>query len=177
MTSETDASSRRSPAGPQAREGLAPMPLALIGVVFVIAILMRQVVPLNTDVSWLLVVGERMLDGQHLYRDIVEINPPMAAFAYLQSLWGPVWTPLAIGLANFALAALALLAAMIARPGPELAMAEALRKLSGSALESEFQAGLPGAGLLGALGGSGESNVARMLVPVAVSIISALRKA
>jgi len=24
-----------------------------------------------------------MLDGQHLHRDIVEVNPPMAAFAYL----------------------------------------------------------------------------------------------
>jgi hypothetical protein len=24
-----------------------------------------------------------MLDGQHLNRDIVEVNPPMAAFAYL----------------------------------------------------------------------------------------------
>jgi hypothetical protein len=51
--------------------------------VFVLAILSRQVVPLNTDVSWLLVVCERMLDGQLLYRDIIEINPPMAAFAYL----------------------------------------------------------------------------------------------
>jgi len=65
------------------REGLAPMPLLLIGVVFVIAIGLRQVVPLNTDVSWLLVIGERMLDGQRLYRDIIEINPPMAPFAYL----------------------------------------------------------------------------------------------
>ena len=83
MTPEIDAVSSHSLPGSKAREGLAPMPLALIGVVFVIAILMRQVVPLNTDVSWLLVVGERMLDGQHLYRDIVEINPPMAAFAYL----------------------------------------------------------------------------------------------
>jgi hypothetical protein len=34
-------------------------------------------------VSWLLVIGERMLDGQRLYRDIIEINPPMAPFAYL----------------------------------------------------------------------------------------------
>jgi hypothetical protein len=59
------------------------MPLLLTGLVFLAAILLRQVVPLNTDVSWLLVVCERMLDGQHLYRDIVEINPPMAAFAYL----------------------------------------------------------------------------------------------
>ena len=32
------------------------MPLLLTGVVFVVAILLRQVVPLNTDVSWLLVI-------------------------------------------------------------------------------------------------------------------------
>ena len=83
MTSQFDAASLRSPSGSVAREGLAPMPLILIGVVFAIAIMLRQVVPLNTDVSWLLVIGERMLDGQRLYRDIIEINPPMAAFAYL----------------------------------------------------------------------------------------------
>ena len=83
MTSELSAASFRSPPGSAAREGLAPMPLLLTGLVFLAAILLRQVVPLNTDVSWLLVVCERMLDGQHLYRDIVEINPPMAAFAYL----------------------------------------------------------------------------------------------
>jgi hypothetical protein len=81
MTPKIDAVSRPSLLGSAQRAGLAPM--LAIGVVFVVAILMRQVVPLNTDVSWLLVVGERMLDGQHLYRDIVEINPPMAAFAYL----------------------------------------------------------------------------------------------
>jgi len=83
MTSEFSAASLRSPPGSAAREGLAPMPLLLTGLVFLTAILLRQVVPLNTDVSWLLVVCERMLDGQHLYRDIIEINPPMAAFAYL----------------------------------------------------------------------------------------------
>ena len=83
MTSEFSAASLRSPPGTAGQEGLAPMPLLLIGVVFAIAIGLRQVVPLNTDVSWLLVIGERMLDGQHLYRDIIEINPPMAAFAYL----------------------------------------------------------------------------------------------
>ncbi len=83
MTSEFSAASFRSPPGSAAREGLAPMPLFLTGVVFAIAIGLRQVVPLNTDVSWLIVVCQRMLDGQHLYRDIIEINPPMAAFAYL----------------------------------------------------------------------------------------------
>jgi hypothetical protein len=83
MTSEFSAASLRSPPATAGREGLAPMPLLLIGVVFAIAIGLRRLVPLNTDVSWLLVIGERMLDGQHLYRDIIEINPPMAAFAYL----------------------------------------------------------------------------------------------
>jgi hypothetical protein len=83
MTSEFSAASLRSPPDSAAREGLAPMPLLLTGLVFLAAILLRQVVPPNTDVSWLLVVCERMLDGQHLYGDIIEINPPMAAFAYL----------------------------------------------------------------------------------------------
>jgi hypothetical protein len=83
MTPEFSAASLHSPPGSAAREGLTPMPLLLTGLVFLAAILLRQAVPLNTDVSWLLVVCERMLDGQHLYRDIIEINPPMAAFAYL----------------------------------------------------------------------------------------------
>ena len=83
MTSPFDAASLHTPSPSAARVGLVPMPLILIGAVFLIAIGLRQIVPLNTDVSWLLVVGERMLDGQRLYRDIIEINPPMAPFAYL----------------------------------------------------------------------------------------------
>jgi hypothetical protein len=38
---------------------------------------------LNADVAWLLTVGERMLDGQRLYTDILELNPPMSALLYL----------------------------------------------------------------------------------------------
>lgn len=38
---------------------------------------------LNPDVSWLLTVGERMLDGHQLYADIHELNPPMSALLYL----------------------------------------------------------------------------------------------
>jgi hypothetical protein len=37
-------------------------------------------------VSWLLTVGERVLDGERLYLDIVEINPPMAMLAYLPGI-------------------------------------------------------------------------------------------
>ena len=58
----------------------------------------------------------------------------MALFNYLVSAWGPVWTPLALGLVNFALAIPVLLIAASAKPGPELAMAEDLRKAAGAAL-------------------------------------------
>ena len=83
MTSEFSTDTLRATPDVAGREALAPTSLLMVGIVFLIAIGLRQIVPLNTDVSWLLVVCERMLDGQHLYGDIIEINPPMAAFAYL----------------------------------------------------------------------------------------------
>jgi hypothetical protein len=98
----------------------------------------------------------------------------LAAFVYLQFLWGPVWTPLAIGLVNFAIAALAMLAAAAAKPSPELALAKELRTLSGNALEEEFQASHPIGGMLGALGGGSDSSIARLLLPAVISIVSSL---
>src|SRR5258706_12634221 len=83
MTSNIDAVSGTSICDQADRQKLSPLPWILIALVFVVAILLRQVVPLNTDVSWLLVIGERVVDGQRLYVDIVEINPPRAVFAYL----------------------------------------------------------------------------------------------
>jgi len=40
----------------------------------------------NVDVGWLLVVGERVLDGARLHVDIVEINPPFSVWLYLPFL-------------------------------------------------------------------------------------------
>jgi hypothetical protein len=85
-TSDIDAASRSPLARPVDREQRSLLPWLSIGAVFAAAMLLRQVVPLNLDVSWLLVVGERVLDGQRLYVDIVEINPPMAVFAYLPGI-------------------------------------------------------------------------------------------
>ncbi len=94
----------------------------------------------------------------------------MALFNYLESAWGPVWTPLALGLANFALAVPVLLIAASAKPGPELAMAEDLRKAAAAALEEDFHSGQ-------GLGGfAGESNAARLLIPTIGLIIGALRR-
>jgi hypothetical protein len=99
---------------------------------------------------------------------LVFIN--IALFNYLVSAWGPVWTPLALGLVNFALAVPVLLIAASAKPGPELAMAEDLRKAAAAALEEDFHGGQG----LGSL--AGESNAARLLIPTIGLIIGALRR-
>jgi hypothetical protein len=39
--------------------------------------------PLGPDVSWLITVSERILDGGRLYVDILEPNPPMAGYLYM----------------------------------------------------------------------------------------------
>src|SRR5437667_12215618 len=61
-------------------------PWLAVAAVFVAAVLLRQVMPFNVDVSWWLIVSERMLDGQRLYVDILETNPPMAVPVYLFSV-------------------------------------------------------------------------------------------
>lgn len=39
-----------------------------------------------SDVSWLIVVGERLLDGEHLYKDILEVNPPASLMIYMPAV-------------------------------------------------------------------------------------------
>lgn len=41
------------------------------------------VMPGNVDVSWLLTIGERVLDGERLSVDIIEVNPAFSAWLYL----------------------------------------------------------------------------------------------
>jgi len=57
-----------------------------IALLFALAIVLRHLVAANTDVSWLLIAGERVLDGKHLYRDIIETNPPMAVLTYIPGI-------------------------------------------------------------------------------------------
>jgi len=83
---ENYAVTRPSPSRADDRETLSSLSWLLIVGLFAAAMLLQQVITLNLDVSWLLVAGERMLDGETLYVDIVEINPPMAVFAYLPAI-------------------------------------------------------------------------------------------
>lgn len=52
--------------------------LAVVGLLFAIQALVRYSSHLDPDVGWYLYAGGRLLDGATLYRDIVEVNPPLA---------------------------------------------------------------------------------------------------
>src|SRR5258705_3071819 len=58
------------------------LPWLLIIILFVAAVVLRHFLAANTDVSWLLTVGERVLDGQGSYIDVLETKPPMAVLVY-----------------------------------------------------------------------------------------------
>jgi hypothetical protein len=60
----------------------SPLPWLGIAGLFIAAVAMRHAVAANTDVSWLLIAGERWLAGQRLYSEILETNPPMAVLVY-----------------------------------------------------------------------------------------------
>lgn len=51
--------------------------------VFAAALLLRGLFDTHTDVSWGLSIAEKMLGGQRLYVDILEVNPPATAFLHL----------------------------------------------------------------------------------------------
>ncbi|NOJ39416.1 DUF3488 domain-containing protein [Bradyrhizobium australiense] len=71
------------PGDETARQGAWTVtPLHAVVAVFMVAIILRGILPFNVDVSWWLIVCERMLDGQRLYVDILETNPPMAGAVY-----------------------------------------------------------------------------------------------
>ncbi len=46
----------------------------------------RHFLMANTDVSWLITVAEKMLDGARLYVDVQEPNPPMSIYIYLPAV-------------------------------------------------------------------------------------------
>ena len=61
-------------------------PWLLAALLLVAAILQQCLIGLDADVSWLLTVGERVLDGQRLYVDIFEVNPPASVLLYLPGI-------------------------------------------------------------------------------------------
>src|SRR3569623_2003562 len=75
---------RESDAG--LRTGLRPS-LAVLACALVAVLIQSLWVPLDADVSWLITVCQRVLGGDRLYVDIVEVNPPASVWLYLPSVW------------------------------------------------------------------------------------------
>lgn len=84
-------------------------------------------VPTNVDVSWLLVVGDRLLNGETPYVDLIEVNPPFSIWLYLPfvllermtSLKAEIW--LIIGTTVLAIASVLLSARIACRADPSYA--------------------------------------------------------
>ncbi len=62
------------------------IPWLALAALFAAAIALRHELAANTDVSWLLTVAERVLNGQRLYLDVIETNPPMAVLVYMPGI-------------------------------------------------------------------------------------------
>jgi hypothetical protein len=64
-------------------------PALLIGfaAAVIAAIVQSFFVPIDCDVSWLITVNEKMLAGQRLYVDIIEVNPPASIWLYTPFVW------------------------------------------------------------------------------------------
>ncbi len=88
MTVDSDAAphGRFGGIGPYAARWAAVFPWLSMAVVLAVAVGLRCIVPANTDISWLLTVGERVLGGEMLYRDVIETNPPIAVWTYIPAL-------------------------------------------------------------------------------------------
>lgn len=61
--------------------------VALVTLLALATLALQMANPGVTDVSWLIVVAERVLDGQRLYVDLIEVNPPASLLIYLPSVW------------------------------------------------------------------------------------------
>jgi hypothetical protein len=86
MTINIDTGPRLSISGVILQRDQLLLPWLLMAALFAAAIFLRHVVSANTDVSWLITAGERLLDGQRLYADVIETNPPMAVLVYIPGI-------------------------------------------------------------------------------------------
>jgi hypothetical protein len=78
-TAPTPARTTRLRQGPARIDALALAILAA-ALAFVLTTVIRS--PLKDDIAWLLWVSEKWLDGQELYIDLVEVNPPLVVWLY-----------------------------------------------------------------------------------------------
>lgn len=70
------------------RRGAVVAPIAAIALAAAVAMAIQTLwLPIDADVSWLITVSERVLSGDRLYVDILEVNPPASVWLYLPLVW------------------------------------------------------------------------------------------
>src|SRR5690348_6521716 len=67
---------------PRHASTLAVLAIAAVGVM-----IQCLWMPIDSDISWLITVSERILGGDRLYVDIIEVNPPASVWLYLPFVW------------------------------------------------------------------------------------------
>jgi hypothetical protein len=63
--------------------------------VIITAIVLRLLIVTATDVSWLITLSEKVLDGTRLYVDLIEVNPPASILLYLPAVALARWVGVA----------------------------------------------------------------------------------
>ena len=78
----------RSRTEPRAKSVRRVVPMFAVLAMAVIGIVIQCMwLPIDSDVSWLITVCERILGGERLYVDIIEVNPPASVWLYLPLVW------------------------------------------------------------------------------------------
>ena len=65
----------------------APASLVVLAALTAAVAIQSLWIPIDGDVSWLITVSERVLAGDRLYVDILEVNPPASVWIYLPLVW------------------------------------------------------------------------------------------
>ncbi|MBV9527218.1 hypothetical protein [Sphingomonas sp.] len=79
------------PTPSQGTAGLLPkmsLPALAAAALALLAIVIQSLwMPVDADVSWLITVCERVLGGDRLYENIIEVNPPASVWLYMPLVW------------------------------------------------------------------------------------------
>ena len=78
--------SRQLPRLPESRTA-SVVALTILAIIATIVLTTAMRSPLKDDVAWLLYVARRWLEGQRLYEDLVEVNPPLIIWLYAIPAW------------------------------------------------------------------------------------------
>jgi hypothetical protein len=75
-----------TPAGMTRRASLPLLRITTVACLLAATVAWHALTPANTDIAWLLTVGEHVLDGARPYADIIETNPPGSVLLYMPAV-------------------------------------------------------------------------------------------